>query len=61
MLTLTDAGRTAADRVFAARREGLERLLGQYSPEQHADLAVMLDRVSHALLGEPADSSVIAS
>jgi EmrB/QacA subfamily drug resistance transporter len=61
MLTLTGAGRTAADRVFAARREGLERLLGRYSPEQHADLAAMLDQVSHALLGEPADSRVIAS
>jgi EmrB/QacA subfamily drug resistance transporter len=61
ILILTDAGRGAADQVFAARREGLERLLAGWSPEQHADLAVMLDRLSRALLGEDADRRVIRS
>jgi EmrB/QacA subfamily drug resistance transporter len=59
MLLLTPAGSAAADRLFAARREGLERLLADWSPEQHAELARMLDRLSHALLGEDADRDLI--
>jgi EmrB/QacA subfamily drug resistance transporter len=59
MLLLTTAGSVAADRVFAARREGLERLLSDWSPEQHADLAHMLDRLSRALMGEDADRRLI--
>ncbi|HXW46856.1 MAG TPA: MFS transporter [Streptosporangiaceae bacterium] len=59
-LVLTNAGYGAADQVFAARREGLERLLAGWSPEQHADLAHMLDRLSRALVGEDADRRVIA-
>ena len=60
ILVLTPAGGAAADRVCAARREGLERLLSGWSPEQHADLAQMLDRLSVALVGEDADRRVIA-
>ncbi len=59
VLVLTDAGYGAAEQVFAARREGLERLLAGWSPEQHADLALLLDRLSRALVGEDADRSVI--
>jgi EmrB/QacA subfamily drug resistance transporter len=59
MLVLTPAGSAAADRLFAARREGLDRLLADWSPEQHADLARMLDRLSHALMGEDADPTLI--
>jgi hypothetical protein len=55
MLCLTPAGSAAADHVFRARREGLETLLAGWSPEQHADLAQMLDRLSRALLGDNAD------
>jgi DNA-binding MarR family transcriptional regulator len=61
MLQLTAAGSAAADRVFAARRAGLERLLADWSPEQHADLAHMLDRLSLALLGEDADHHLIST
>jgi len=61
MLVLTDAGSGAADQVFAARREGLEQLLADWSPEQHADLAHMLDRLSRALMGEDADRRVVAT
>jgi len=61
VLMLTPAGSAAADRVFAARREGLERLLAGWSPEQHADLAQMLDRLSRALLGDDADRRLISS
>jgi EmrB/QacA subfamily drug resistance transporter len=59
VLALTHTGRIAADRLFAARRAGLEQLLAGWSPEQHADLAQMLDRLSHSLLGEDADRNLI--
>jgi DNA-binding MarR family transcriptional regulator len=59
VLSLTPAGSAAADRVIAARRDGLERLLAGWSPEQHAELAQMLDRLSRALVGEDADRHVI--
>ena len=55
MLLLTATGSAAAGRVFDAHREGLERLLAEWSPEQHAELARMLDRLSRALMGEEAD------
>jgi hypothetical protein len=35
-----------------------ERLLDGWSPDQHADLAQMLDRLSRPLLGEDADRRV---
>ena len=60
VLELTPAGGAAADRLFAAGREGLEQLLSGWSPEQHADLARMLDKLSRALLGESADEHLIA-
>jgi len=60
ILVLTASGRGAADQVFAARREGLERLLQGWSPEQHADLAQMLDRLSRAIVGEDADRRVVS-
>ncbi len=60
VLQLTPAGGAAADRLFAAGREGLEQLLSGWSPEQHADLARMLDKLSRALLGESADEHLIA-
>ena len=59
VLVLTPAGNAAADRLFTAGREGLERLLSGWSPEQHADLAKMLDKLSRALLGESADERLI--
>ncbi len=60
VLRLTTEGSAAADRVFAARREGLELLLADWSPEQHADLARMLDRLSRALVGDEADRRLVA-
>ncbi len=61
VLRLTPAGTAAADRIFAARRDGLARLLADWSPEQHADLARMLDRLSLALLGDDADRRLITA
>jgi EmrB/QacA subfamily drug resistance transporter len=60
ILDLTPAGSAAADRFFTTARDGLERLLSGWSPEQHADLARMLDKLSRALLGEQADEHLIA-
>jgi len=59
-LELTTAGQGAADRVFEARRQGLEKMLAGWSPEQHADLAHLLDRLSRELLGEDADRHLIS-
>jgi EmrB/QacA subfamily drug resistance transporter len=60
MLSLTPEGSAAADKLFDAGRDGLARLLSEWSPEQHADLARMLDKLSRALLGERADEHLIA-
>ncbi len=54
-LVLTDSGRQAADRLFAARREGLRELLADWSPEEYAELGDLLSKLSRALLGENAD------
>jgi EmrB/QacA subfamily drug resistance transporter len=59
-LQLTGAGHAAADRLFTARRQGLETLLADWSSEQHAELAEMLTRLSRALLGEDADKHLIS-
>jgi DNA-binding MarR family transcriptional regulator len=58
-LELTPEGSVAADRLFAVGRDGLARLLSDWSPEQHAELAQMLDKLSRALLGERADEHII--
>ncbi|WP_412540361.1 MDR family MFS transporter [Longispora sp. K20-0274] len=54
-LELTLAGEQAAERLFALRRAGLERLLGDWSPDTEPDLDALLDRMSRALLGADAD------
>jgi EmrB/QacA subfamily drug resistance transporter len=58
-LVLTDSGHQAADRLFAARREGLRELLADWSPEEYAELGELLTKLSRALLGEDADSHLI--
>ncbi len=60
-LALTDAGHEAADRLFAARREGLRELLADWSPEEYAELGELLTRLSRALLGEDADRHLAAA
>jgi DNA-binding MarR family transcriptional regulator len=54
-LGLTPAGHAAADRLFAARHDLLSRLVADWSPEQHAELAQLLRRLSRDLLGAVAD------
>jgi EmrB/QacA subfamily drug resistance transporter len=60
-LVLTDSGQQAADRLFAARREGLRELLADWSPEQYAELGELLTKLSRALLGENADRHLIGT
>jgi DNA-binding MarR family transcriptional regulator len=58
-LMLTDSGQQAADRLFAARREGLRELLADWSPEEYAELGELLTKLSRAMLGEDADRHLI--
>jgi EmrB/QacA subfamily drug resistance transporter len=59
-LNLTPAGHAAANRLFAARRAGLRVLLADWSPEQHAELADLLNRLSRAVHGDDGDRSLIS-
>ena len=59
-LVLTEAGHEAANRLFAARREGLRELLSDLSPEEYAELGALLTKLSRAMLGEDADSHLIS-
>jgi DNA-binding MarR family transcriptional regulator len=60
MLELTEAGHEAAERLFAARREGLRELLADLSPEEYGELGALLTKLSRAMLGEDADSHLIS-
>ena len=59
-LALTEAGHEAAERLFAARREGLRELLADLSPEEYGELGALLTKLSRAMLGEDADSHLIS-
>ncbi|MDF9811700.1 EmrB/QacA subfamily drug resistance transporter [Streptomyces sp. SPB162] len=51
-LTLTDAGRDAAARLSAARRDSLAELLGDWwAPDQPTDLVELVDELSSQLSG----------
>jgi DNA-binding MarR family transcriptional regulator len=58
-LVLTDTGRQAADRLFAARREGLRELLADWSPDEYAELGELLTKLSRDLLGHDADRNLL--
>jgi len=58
-IVLTDAGTAAADRLFAARREMLADVLKDWSPERHADLAAMLNRLARDSVGEDEDRELM--
>jgi EmrB/QacA subfamily drug resistance transporter len=60
-LVLTESGHQAADRLFAARREGLRELLADWSPDEYAELGELLTKLSRAVLGEDADRHLIHS
>jgi DNA-binding MarR family transcriptional regulator len=50
--TLTPAGQEAVEKLIAARRAGLARLLDGWSPDQHVDVAQLLTRLAGELVGE---------
>jgi len=52
---LTVAGREVSGRLITAHREELARLLDGWSPEQEAELAVLLTDMAQRLLSEGAD------
>jgi DNA-binding MarR family transcriptional regulator len=51
-LALTDAGRAALDRLTEARRAGLADLLGDWSPDEHPEIAERLTELARALLAD---------
>ena len=52
--TPTELGQRTAERLIAARREALARLLDGWEPEQHADVASLLSRLAEELhVGRP--------
>ncbi|WP_339156613.1 MDR family MFS transporter [Actinomadura luteofluorescens] len=59
VLTVTPSGRDAAERLFAARCEGLSRHLDGWAPEEHPELADVLSRLAEASLGDEADGEVL--
>jgi DNA-binding MarR family transcriptional regulator len=59
-LHLTPAGAEAAEKLVTARRDGLRELLADWSPEQHAELAELLNKLSCSLLGDDADRHLLS-
>lgn len=60
VIELTDAGASAAERLFGARREMLAEVLADWSPEQHAELAAMLTRLARVSVGDDEDQELLA-
>jgi EmrB/QacA subfamily drug resistance transporter len=55
--TVTPAGQEAVEKLIAARRASLARLLDGWSPDEHVDLARLLTRLASELAGErPAEA-----
>ncbi|HWC37540.1 MAG TPA: MarR family transcriptional regulator, partial [Acidimicrobiales bacterium] len=56
---LTAQGDAALARLVTARHEGLERMLGGWSPEQHAEVGRMVARLATDLLFDEAGNQVL--
>jgi EmrB/QacA subfamily drug resistance transporter len=59
-LTLTDLGDATLEQLMVERRATLSRLLDDWKPEQHADLAKLLNRLAEEL-GTTPDRQLIAA
>lgn len=59
VLAITPSGRATAERLFAARREGLARHVEGWSPEEHPELSDVLTRLARVSLGQDADGNVL--
>jgi EmrB/QacA subfamily drug resistance transporter len=55
VLALTPSGSQTAERLFGVQHDWLEHQLAGWSPEQHAELEHVLDKLSRALLGDQFD------
>jgi len=49
-LALTAVGRSAHDRIVAARRERLNELLVRWEPKKHAEVQALVQRLAAALV-----------
>ncbi|MFA1543396.1 MFS transporter [Actinomadura monticuli] len=58
-LAVTASGRLVADRLFAARREGLCRHVDGWEPDEHPELAELLTRLAEASLGDEEDGALL--
>ncbi|HEY5251214.1 MAG TPA: MDR family MFS transporter [Acidimicrobiales bacterium] len=59
---LPPSGRAALDRLSAARRKGLEELLGGWSPEEHDEVVQMVARLASDLMSHAlADPAMVAA
>jgi DNA-binding MarR family transcriptional regulator len=61
IVTLTPAGQAAIDRLVAARREALTRLLGSWSTDQDAQLSDELGALTRDLLRNPDERDQLLS
>jgi EmrB/QacA subfamily drug resistance transporter len=61
VLALTADGQRVTDKLFTTQREWLCEQLAGWSPEQQAELAPVLTKLSHAFLGADADRSLVDS
>ena len=59
VLALTPAGERCAEKLFAAQHAWLENQAAGWSPEQHAELGHVFDKLSRAVLGDDADRRLI--
>ena len=55
VLALTPTGAETAERLFAAQHDWLQGQLAGWSPEQHAELEHVLDRLYRSPLGDEFD------
>jgi EmrB/QacA subfamily drug resistance transporter len=55
-LVASAAGRALLDRLIAARRDRLAELLDGWAPEQHGELAVLLDRLASSSVADHPDA-----
>lgn len=58
-LTITETGRTLADRLFETRSEALSELLTGWHPSDHPELTDLLRELAEDSLGAPEDHTLI--
>jgi EmrB/QacA subfamily drug resistance transporter len=58
-LTITDAGRTVAERLFTTRSEALGRLLAGWRADDHPELTELLRELAEDSLGSPEDGALV--